>query len=81
MYGLAHAKELSSIRKKLFTEPLPYSKPRQMKRPVIHKSDLVDAWCLPFLGADRSVMTRSQRTLYENKNKPPIQVQTYVQFT
>lgn len=33
VYGLAHAKELSSIRKKLFKEQLPYSKPRQVKRP------------------------------------------------
>lgn len=33
VYGLAHAKELSGIRKKLFKEPLPYSKPRQVKRP------------------------------------------------
>lgn len=32
VYGLAHAKELSGIRKKLFKEPLPYSKPRQVKR-------------------------------------------------
>lgn len=35
VYGLAHAKELSGIRKKLFKEQLPYSKPRQVKRPGI----------------------------------------------
>lgn len=33
VYGLAHSKELSSIRKKLFKEPLPFSKPRQVARP------------------------------------------------
>lgn len=80
VYGLAHAKELSSIRMKLFKEPLPFSKPRQMKRPALHKSELVNAWCLPFMGSDRSVMLRSQRALYETENKRPVQVQTYMQL-
>ncbi|XP_055325410.1 saccharopine dehydrogenase-like oxidoreductase [Sitodiplosis mosellana] len=80
VYGLAHAKELSAIRKKLFKEPLPYSKPKQIKRPAVHKSDLVNAWCLPFLGSDRSVVLRSQRFLYEHEQKRPIQMQAYVQF-
>lgn len=77
---MAHAKELSGIRKKLFKEPLPFSKPRQIKRPAVHKSELVNAWCVPFLGADRSVLIRSQRVLYETEKKRPIQVQTYMQI-
>lgn len=80
MHALANGKQLSQVRKKLFADPLPYSKPRQMKRSVIHKSDAVNAWCLPFLGSDRSVMTRSQQSLYAYEKKPPIQVQTYIQF-
>lgn len=102
MYGLAGAKELQLLRKKLFKEPLPYSKPRQAKRPgtsinayilsfgnqhssigiisVIHKSDLVNAWCLPFLGSDRPVVLRTQRFLYEHEKKRPIQMQAYIQF-
>lgn len=81
VYGLAHAKELSGIRKKLFKEPLPFNKPRQIKRPIIHKSELVDAWCLPFMGSDRSVVLRSQRVLYETEHKRPVQVQTYMQIS
>lgn len=80
VYGLAHSKELSSIRKKLFKEPLPFSKPRQVARPVVHKSELVKAWCLPFLGSDRSVALRSQRFLYEHGQKRPVQIQTYMHF-
>lgn len=80
VYGLAHAKELSSIRKKLFKEPLPFSKPPQIKRPALHKSELVNKWCLPFLGSDRSVMLRSQRFLYETEKKRPVQVQTYMEL-
>lgn len=33
VHGLANMKDLGEIRKKLFKEPLPYSKPRQIKRP------------------------------------------------
>lgn len=80
VYGLAHAKELAAIRKKLFKEPLPFSAPKQKRRPIIHKSDLVNGWCLPFLGSDRSVVIRSQRYLYEHEKKRPIQMQAYMQF-
>lgn len=80
VYGLAHADELKDIRKKLFKEPLPYSAPKQTRRPIIHKSDLVNAWCLPFLGSDRSVVGRSQRYLFEHEKKRPIQMQAYMQF-
>lgn len=80
MYGLANAKDLREIRKKLFKEPLPYSEPKQKRRPIIHKSDVVNAWCLPFLGSDRPVVLRSQRYLYEKEKKRPIQMQAYMQF-
>lgn len=46
----------------------------------IHKSELVNAWCLPFLGSDRPVVLRSQRYLYENEQKRPAQMQAYIQF-
>lgn len=47
---------------------------------AIHKSDLVNAWCLPFMGSDRPVVLRSQRFLYEHEQKRPIQMQAYIQF-
>lgn len=47
---------------------------------VVHKSELVNAWCLPFLGSDRSVALRSQRFLYEYEQKRPVQIQTYFQL-
>lgn len=80
VHGLAGAKELAVLRKQMFKEPLPYSKPRQIKRSVIHHSELVNKWCLPFLGSDRPVVLRSQRFLYEHEKKRPIQMQAYVQF-
>lgn len=47
---------------------------------VLHKSELVNAWCLPFLGSDRPVVLRSQRFLYENEKKRPVQMQAYIQW-
>lgn len=76
---MAHAKELVAIRKQLF-KTIPYKHPRQEKRSMIHKSEHVNRWCLPFLGSDRPVATRTQRFLYETEKKPPVQIQTYVQF-
>lgn len=80
VYGLAHAAELHDLRKKLFKEPLPYDLPKQKPRPMVHKSKLVNAWCLPFMGSDRSVVLRSQRYLYEKEKKRPVQYQTYIAF-
>lgn len=74
------ANELRSIREKLFKEELPYRKPRQIKRLSIHKSSLVNAWCIPYMGCDLPILQRSQRFFHECENKQPIQVQTYAQF-
>lgn len=42
-----------------------------------HKSNVVDGWLLPFLGADRDVAKRSQRYFYEYESQRPVQVDTY----
>lgn len=47
-------------------------------RSLIHKSNIVDSWCVPFPGSDRSVVMRSQRIFYENDKKRPIQMRAYV---
>lgn len=80
VYGLAFASDMSGLRKKLFKERLPFAEPRLQPRPLIHKSEQVNSWCLPFPGSDRSVILRSQRYRYENEKKKPIQIQTYVTF-
>lgn len=80
VYGLAYASNLSGLRKKLFKQRLPLSEPKLKVRPLVHKSEHVKKWCLPFPGSDRSVVLRTQRYLYENEKKRPIQMQTYVTF-
>nr|XP_018917009.1 PREDICTED: saccharopine dehydrogenase-like oxidoreductase [Bemisia tabaci]XP_018917010.1 PREDICTED: saccharopine dehydrogenase-like oxidoreductase [Bemisia tabaci]XP_018917011.1 PREDICTED: saccharopine dehydrogenase-like oxidoreductase [Bemisia tabaci] len=79
VYGLAHANELSSIRSKLYPQRLPAFQPKLKPRPVIHKNEVVNGrWCLPFLGADRSVVMRSQRHFYDTGKERPVQVCTYM---
>jgi len=81
IYGFAMADELQAIRKALFPERLPNLKPKLEKRPNIHKSKLVNSWCMPFPGSDRSVMNRTQRSRYHQDNKRPAQVGCYVQIS
>ncbi|KAG6457353.1 hypothetical protein O3G_MSEX010260 [Manduca sexta] len=79
VYGLAHSDELKPLRKKLYPERLPTFKPKLEKRSIIHKRD--GKWCLPFPGADESIVYRTQRTLYENNQQRPAQFKPYVRFS
>lgn len=78
IHGIAHAGELTELRRKLYPTRLPTFTPKLTPRSSVHKSDIINAWCVPFLGSDRSVMLRSQRYLYEQKKSRPVQVQTYL---
>ncbi|XP_071054922.1 saccharopine dehydrogenase-like oxidoreductase [Onthophagus taurus] len=80
VYGLAHAHELRSIRGKLYPNKLPDLKPRLRPRGNYFKSETLNKWCIPFIGADRSVMLRTQRFFYEKNNQRPAQVQAYIGF-
>jgi hypothetical protein len=44
----------------------------------LFKNELVDGWCVPFPGSDRSVVLRSQRHFFEQEQLRPAQVQTYI---
>lgn len=80
VHGLAHANELSGIRSKLYCERMPKFQPILKHRPLIFRSEIVNGVCLPFPGSDRSVVMRSQRFLYEQERKRPVQMHAYVTF-
>lgn len=80
MYGLAYASDLKDVRKELFKERVPLSEPKLKARSLVHFSEFVQRWCLPFPGSDRPVVLRSQRARYLHEKKRPIQMQTYIQF-
>uniref|UniRef100_A0A1B6HJK4 Saccharopine dehydrogenase NADP binding domain-containing protein n=2 Tax=Homalodisca liturata TaxID=320908 RepID=A0A1B6HJK4_9HEMI len=80
VYGLVHAGELRTLRQKLFPTRLPALLPKLSPRPMLHKNEVVNKWCLPFPGSDRPVMYRSQRFRYEQDKMRPVQVQAYMAF-
>uniref|UniRef100_A0A1B6DUC4 Saccharopine dehydrogenase NADP binding domain-containing protein n=1 Tax=Clastoptera arizonana TaxID=38151 RepID=A0A1B6DUC4_9HEMI len=79
VYGLTHANELRNLRRKLFSKRLP-DIPSNQKKSIIHKSNVVDAWCMPFPGADRSVIQRSQRLFLEKQHQRPVPMQIFISF-
>jgi short subunit dehydrogenase-like uncharacterized protein len=81
VHGLAHANELREIRAKMFPKRIPRFQPELKERSIFHKSDVVgNRWSLPFPGADRSVVYRSQRFMFENEGQRPIQMRAYISF-
>ena len=67
IHGFAHSKELGGLRKQLYPERMPKTSPKLKFRGNLHFSDVVDTWCMPFMGSDKSVMTRTQRSFYHDK--------------
>jgi len=80
IHGFAHAKELGSLRKQLYPERMPASKPKLKPRGALHYSNIVNTWCMPFMGSDKSVMTRTQRGFFHDKGQRPTQLACYAQF-
>ncbi|XP_075212041.1 saccharopine dehydrogenase-like oxidoreductase [Lycorma delicatula] len=80
IYSLVHADELRPLREKLFPKRLPNFTPKLRPRSLMHKSSIVNKWCLPFPGSDRSIALRTQRYFYEQEKKRPVQIQTYIAF-
>jgi len=78
--GLWHAKNdgLGKIRKAIMPEKLERSQYRPEKRPKMWYNDVLDAYAIPFPGADRSVVQRSQyHDAVENKERP-VAIETYM---
>ncbi|KAK5646161.1 hypothetical protein RI129_004625 [Pyrocoelia pectoralis] len=75
--GIGKLPEISALRKKLFKKKIPNYEPKLPLRPQMYKSDIAKAWAVPFIGADRAVVNRTQRYFYEHENKRPIQVNPY----
>jgi len=81
IHGFAHAKELKDLRKALYPERMPSTQPKLKPRGSVHYSQLMNSWCMPFMGSDKSVMTRTQRGFYHDKDQRPAQIQAYVMMS
>ncbi|KAJ3664650.1 hypothetical protein Zmor_000202 [Zophobas morio] len=62
---------------KLFSNKLPVFEPKLQSITRPHRTNLAQGWAVPFPGADRSVVKRSQRFFYEQAKKRPIQIEVY----
>ncbi|ETN67050.1 saccharopine dehydrogenase domain-containing protein [Anopheles darlingi] len=80
VHAMANMREIGAIRRQLFAKKLPDVRPKLQERPTIHRSEHGNKWSLPFQGADRSCVARTQRFFYETENKRPLQMRAYISF-
>eukprot|EP00088_Acartia_fossae_P067644 TRINITY_DN8463_c0_g1_i11.p1 TRINITY_DN8463_c0_g1~~TRINITY_DN8463_c0_g1_i11.p1 ORF type:complete len:419 (-),score=82.97 TRINITY_DN8463_c0_g1_i11:598-1854(-) len=78
IHGFANSRDLAGIRRALYPEKLPTPKYKLKPRGNMFHCNEMDSYAMPFLGSDRSVMMRSQRGFYHEKDEHPSQIQCYV---
>lgn len=76
VHNVSTISEVKKIRKQLYPQRLPAYEPVRKNKILPHNSNIVGGWVVPFPGADRSVMRRTQKYSYEIENKRPIQIDT-----
>ncbi|KAJ7988972.1 hypothetical protein DPEC_G00314730 [Dallia pectoralis] len=78
IYGFADSDKLRNIRKKFGHKPLPVVGSKIKRRGALFYSNEVHQYAIPFMGADPSVVKRSQRFLHEEYQETPVQYGAYV---
>uniref|UniRef100_A0A8W4FPD0 Saccharopine dehydrogenase-like oxidoreductase n=1 Tax=Sus scrofa TaxID=9823 RepID=A0A8W4FPD0_PIG len=78
VYGFADKSQLKKLRNESHLKPVPVVGPKLKRRwPVSYCREL-NSYSIPFLGADVSVVKRTQRYLHENLEQSPVQYAAYV---
>ncbi|KAI1897848.1 hypothetical protein AGOR_G00087490 [Albula goreensis] len=77
IYGFADSVKLRSLRKKFGYKPLPTVGSRIKRRSALFFSKEIDQYAVPFMGADPSVVKRTQRYLHEEHQESPVQYGAY----
>ncbi|XP_072265434.1 saccharopine dehydrogenase-like oxidoreductase [Pyxicephalus adspersus] len=77
IHGVADQGNLKNLRKQLAFKPLPVVGKKLKRRGAVFYSNEVKEYAIPFLGADASVVKRTQRYLYENLQETPVQYAAY----
>ncbi|XP_066532086.1 saccharopine dehydrogenase a, tandem duplicate 1 [Hoplias malabaricus] len=78
VYGFANSSKLQSLRKKFGQKPLPVVGAKIKNRSALFYSDEIQQYTIPFMGADPSVVKRTQRFLSEELHETPVQYRAYV---
>lgn len=68
---------LGTIRRAIMPQKLPKSEYRPPKRFALWYNEKLQAWCIPFMGSDKSVVQRSQYFDYFTNKEPPVFIETY----
>lgn len=78
IYGFASQSSLRKLRNSANLKPVPFIGPKLKKRwPVSYCREL-NTYSIPFMGADMSVVKRTQRYLHEVLEESPVQYAAYV---
>ncbi|KAM8947310.1 saccharopine dehydrogenase-like oxidoreductase [Pelodytes ibericus] len=78
IHGVADQGNLKTLRKQLAYKPLPVVGRKLKRRGAVFYSNEVNQYAIPFLGADASVVKRTQRHLHEQLQETPVQYSAYV---
>ncbi|XP_055988260.1 saccharopine dehydrogenase-like oxidoreductase [Sorex fumeus] len=78
VYGFGDKHTLKKLRKEANLKPLPIVGPKLKRRWPIGYCRALSSFSIPFMGADVSVVKRTQRYLYENLQCSPVQYAAYV---
>uniref|UniRef100_A0A667ZPT7 Saccharopine dehydrogenase-like oxidoreductase n=1 Tax=Myripristis murdjan TaxID=586833 RepID=A0A667ZPT7_9TELE len=77
IYGFADSGKLKSLRRKFNHKPLPTVGSKIKRRGALFYSNEIQQYALPFMGADPSVVKRTQRFLAEEYQQTPVQYGAY----
>ncbi|XP_037366223.1 saccharopine dehydrogenase-like oxidoreductase [Talpa occidentalis] len=78
VYGFGDQSNLKKLRKKSNLKPVPIIGPKLKRRWLISYCRELNSYSIPFLGADVSVVKRTQRYLHENSEESPVQYAAYL---
>eukprot|EP00112_Aurelia_sp_Birch-Aquarium-sp1_P013534 Seg2875.2 transcript_id=Seg2875.2/GoldUCD/mRNA.D3Y31 product="Saccharopine dehydrogenase-like oxidoreductase" protein_id=Seg2875.2/GoldUCD/D3Y31 len=77
IHGLLSSGNLKDIRKRLMPEKMKYAGPKLQKRGTVFHSKQENQWSLLFMGADPSVVRRTQYHEQQKSGQSPIQYGAY----
>ncbi|KAM4603137.1 saccharopine dehydrogenase-like oxidoreductase [Polymixia lowei] len=77
IYGFADSGKLRSLRRKFNHKPIPTVGSKIKRRSALFFSNEIQQYALPFMGADPSVVKRTQRFLVEEYQATPVQYGAY----
>ncbi|XP_053722545.1 saccharopine dehydrogenase-like oxidoreductase isoform X2 [Synchiropus splendidus] len=77
VHGFADSARLQRLRRKVKSKPLPVVGGKLKRRGSLFFSSEIQQYSVPFMGSDPSVVRRTQRFLWEQRQETPVQYAAY----